>query len=257
MGHLKKIIWAAVLAFALITQSAAKEDGPIVRIAAIDWCPQLCPNSKKRGYIYDIVQKVYEGTSYNLVIETMPWSRAIKMTEDGTALALLSPAKAEAPHLLYPQNAVGSQSMCFFTLSTNPWRYEGEASLKGLRIGIANDTSIEELNAYVAQNKSQFQFQPYSDKYIISSLRKLDYSRIDTFLFTKNTTLYEIDKIGWSDRYRLAGCVSKADIYMAFSPNQAVRDQVDPLMTVFEQKMTQIYESGEFDRILATYGLQP
>lgn len=256
MPIFKSIFAILVMLICAVSSASAQDKREIVRIAAIDWCPQLCPNSKDRGYVYDLVQKAFEDSPYELLIETMPWSRAIKMTQDGIALALLSPAKAEAPDLLYPDIAVGAQSMCFFTRTDNTWNYMGEQSLKGLRIGIANDTSIEELNQYVQENRDQFQFQPYSDKYIVSSLRKLEHDRIDTFLFTKNTTLYEIDKIGWSDRFRLAGCVTKADIFMAFSPNAKVQERVRPVMNYFQTRLKMLIEQGEYVRILAKYGIE-
>lgn len=169
----------------------------VVRVASIDWCPQLCPDREQGGYVYDLLALIFKDTEYTLIIETMPWSRAIRLTREGVTPILLAPARAEAPDLRYPNIPVGTQSMCFFTQASSSWTFQGALSLRGLNIGIANDTSIEELNDYVAANPGQFQFQPYSDQYIVSNLRKLERGRIDAFLFTKNTTRYEIDKIGW------------------------------------------------------------
>jgi polar amino acid transport system substrate-binding protein len=237
------------------SSATAEEAKETIRIAAIDWCPQLCPNGENKGYVVDLVELAFEGSPYNLSIETMPWSRAIKLTQDGVTFALLSPAKAEAPELLFPDTAVGTQRMCFFTLSANTWTYEGEGSLAGVKIGIAADTSIEELNDYVKRNRDQFQFQPYNGKYILSNLRKLKHKRIDAFLFTKNTTQYEINKLGWAKDFKLAGCVSKADIYMAFSPDAAVRSKVTSMMNVFETNMKLLKQQGKIEQVLSKYGL--
>ena len=258
MKHLKYLILSFMVMVFFISElraDTAIKKKELIRIASIDWCPQLCPNSKDRGYIFDLVQLVFKDTIYELSIETMPWSRAIKMTKDGSAIALLSPAKAEAPDMIYPDTAVGTQSMCFFTLASSTWKYAGEASLKGLRIGIANDTSVDNLNDYVKANSEQFQFQPYSDKYIISNLRKLERKRIDTFLFTKNTTLYEIDKIGWSEKFKLAGCVSKENIYVAFSPALHAREKVNYLKNIYEKKMKSYAKDGTIKQVMDKYGL--
>ncbi len=122
----------------------------VVSVAAIDWCPQLCPEEERAGYVIDIVKAVFRDSEYQLDISYYPWSRAIFLAETGKLDALLSPAKAEAPALLYPGEEVGIQRMCFFTRADSDWQYQGVHSLADKQIGIATDTSIEELNEFVA-----------------------------------------------------------------------------------------------------------
>ena len=127
-------------------------DAETLKIAAIDWCPQICVNELKAGYTVDLINKVYEDSLYELDIDVFPWARAIKYVSEGQYDALLAPAKKEAPDLVYPNFSVGSQRMCFFTSASNPWRYSGEESLVNMQFGIAFDTSIEELNQYIAKH---------------------------------------------------------------------------------------------------------
>lgn len=236
--------------------SLAQENSKTIKIASIDWCPQLCPKEEKKGYIYDLVTEIYTQQGYELDIETMPWSRAIALTRKGTRVALLSPAKAEAPDLRYPGENVGTQQMCFFTGIKSNWTYRGKKSLENLSIGIANDTSIEELNFYVQANKEQFQFLPYGQHYISTSLKKLDLKRIDAFLFTLNTTNHEIRKAGLQDMYRSAGCVSKSNIYIAFSPAESVWTEVDELIQVFDDGIKRLRRNGQATKILTKYGIE-
>jgi len=49
-------------------------------------------------------------------------------------------------------------------------------------------------------------------------LKKLQHNRFDTFLFTKNSTIYKINSLNLSKLYKIAGCVSSANIYVAFIP---------------------------------------
>jgi len=84
-----------------------------IKVAAIDWCPQICPNQEKSGYVVDLVNKAFTDSDYQLQIDYFPWSRAIKYVLSGQYHALLSPAKAEAPQLRYPKIPVGKQDMCF------------------------------------------------------------------------------------------------------------------------------------------------
>ena len=233
---------------------ASSINAKTIKIAAIDWCPQICIDQKQKGYVVDLVNEIYRDSGYQLDIEYLPWSRAIKYVSSGKADALLSPAKAEAPDLLYPEQAVGAQTMCFYTRADSGWSYQGVDSLKNLQIGIAIDTSIEELNSYVAEHPGQFQFQPYHERFISQNAGKLDKGRIDTFLFTRNSTQYELQQLGIWHNYREAGCVTSAPIYMAFTP-ASCQSSIIEMMTVFDQRMLELTQSSFIEQIMTSYGL--
>ncbi|WP_120497128.1 ABC transporter substrate-binding protein [Kiloniella sp. EL199] len=224
-------------------------------VASIDWCPQLCPKAKQEGYIMDTVKEIFAESPYELEIVTYPWSRSIYMTRMGEVHALLSPARAEAPDLLYPKEEVGAQKMCFFASRGSAWTYQGEASLKGQMIGIAHDTSIEELNDYIAENKEGFHFLTYGPRYLPLSFRMVDGRRLNSFLFTYNSTVYALKKEGYADKIVSAGCVSKANVYMAFTPDLNKRAFVLEAMEYFDQKMKALVQAGRVPEIMKAYGL--
>ncbi|OUR95161.1 hypothetical protein A9Q81_13770 [Gammaproteobacteria bacterium 42_54_T18] len=227
-----------------------------LKISTIDWCPQICPKGKLPGYVIETVQKVFENSPYVLSTENYPWTRAIKLVEDGENHALLSPAKAETPNLLFPKHAIGIQRMCFFTKKESSWQYTGLTSLKGLKIGVAKDTSIEELNEYMNKNKKQFGFLPYNDTYIKKSIKKLEADRLDTFIFTYNSTVYEMNEQGVFNKYHSAGCVSIAKIYMAFTPDASKTDSVEKMIRYFDLRMETLKKSGDIEIIMKRYGLE-
>ena len=228
-----------------------------INMAAIDWCPQLCSDNKKPGYIKDIVYTIFAESPYQLKIDIFPWSRAIKYVRSGKYQVLLSPAKAEAPDLIYPKNEVGLQRMCFFTWSDSTWQYQGNSSLKNLEIGMAVDTSIGKLNTYFINNKNQFQLMPYNDSYLNNSLKKLKARRIDTFIFTLNSTLYHLNTNDLQNVYSPAGCVSSEKIYMAFTPNLRQKEMVTSAINYFDEKMKQLKGSQQLKQIMSKYGLEP
>jgi len=233
-------------------QTAVKE---VIYIDAIDWCPQICLDPKHPGYVVELVKKIFEETQYELKIHIYPWSRAIKNVSTGKADALLSPAKSEAPNLLYPELAVGYQQMCFFTWYESDWRYDGINSLEGLQIGIATDTSIEELNAYVKNHPWQFQFQPYHERYLAQNIAKLEKGRMDTFLFTKNSTLFALHKLRKQGEFKEVGCVSKVPIYMAFTPVVSKVRKISAMMSVFDRKLSALKKTHYIKKLMASYHL--
>ena len=237
-------------------QNAASPSVQTLTVASIDWCPQLCPDNKDKGYIWDIVHKVFEDEKFALDILTVPWTRAIDMTRHGQAVALLSPAKGEAPDLVYPDYPVGHQQMCFFTRAHSNWRYAGPQSLFTLKTGVVMDATLEELDEVTRDNPDLFLFMPYDEKFILRGARMLDSGRLDTFLFTRNTTLFEFKRHGILDRYRIAGCVVPSPIYMAFSPVDTMKLQVDRLKTFFDQRMGEMESNGDAARIRAAYGIE-
>lgn len=252
---IKRLLIAVI--FLLFHTWATADDEQVINIAAIDWCPQICPNGVDNGYVVDIVKEIYKQLPYRLNIQYFPWSRAIKLVREGKFHILLSPAKDEAPDLIYPTHAIGQQQMCFFVEQKNNWSYQGPDSLKGLQIGIATDTSIEALNDFKNEHIEQFQFQPYLNRYVEQNVKKLEKGRIDTFLFTKNTTYWELSQLGLKERIKIAGCVSKEDIFVAFTPNQNHQHLVAKLINEFDQNMPQLISSGKTMEILSHYNLSP
>ncbi|MBD1582289.1 transporter substrate-binding domain-containing protein [Pseudoalteromonas sp. S16_S37] len=242
-----------LLVFLLVTTSAFAKT---IKVAAIDWCPQICPEQKEKGYVVDLVEEIYRDSDYQLQVDYFPWSRAIKYVLAGKYHALLSPAKAEAPQLRYPASAVGQQEMCFFTTLENQWQYRGIDSLSKMQIGIAIDTSIEELNHYVSSHSDQFVFQPYHERYIKQSAQMLTKNRIDAFLFTKNSTLYELKQAKMWHDFRIAGCVSRTDIFMAFTPNAKEHNAVDDMMLTFDTRAKQLNIQQILEQLLIKYNLQ-
>lgn len=238
----------------LVAKGAAADRIPI-NIAAIDWCPQICPQDKDPGYIIDIVNDVFKSSPYEPMIRIYPWSRAIQNVRYGRAHALLSPAKAEAPDLVYPKQEIGVQSMCFFVLKDSPWQYEGLRSLEGHLTGLASDTSIEELNNLIEDRTDLFYVQPYSDKYIQNSVRMLRAGRVNSFLFTYNTTLHSLRSMDAEHDIRSAGCVSNAKVYMAFSPAPALAADVDKMVAYFDKTMARFKADGGVADIMKHYDL--
>ncbi len=234
--------------------SAATSQKTLI-VNAIDWCPQICNNHSKPGYIVELVEKIFQESDYKLTISIFPWSRAIRNVSLGRADAILSPAKNEAPHLLYPKMAVGYQQMCFFTLKESSWKYTGVKSLKDVIVGIAKDTSIEELNDYVKEHPHQFQFQPYHERFVTQNLAKLKKKRMDTFLFTKNTTNYMIKSLNQSSNYKIAGCVSSAPLYMAFTPSEDKKIDILKLIAIFDHRLSQLKATSYYKNLLKSYDI--
>jgi len=238
----------------IVTYQAQAEH---IKIASIDWPPQLMPNAEKPGYIREIITQVFKDSPYQLQIKTYPWSRAIHLVSNGKADALLAPAKIEAPGLLYPVNEVGLQRMCFFTKADSTFQYTGVQSLAGMKIGILQDGSISEsLTKYVATHPRQFSYMPYNKNYLQQSLGKLRMGRIDAFLFTYNSTIHALNQLKIKDRVQVAGCDYQAKVYIAFTRSKDTGVDIIKLQKYFDQKMATLITSEKLPQIMQSYGLK-
>jgi ABC-type amino acid transport substrate-binding protein len=146
--------------------------------------------------------------------------------------------------------------MCFFTDKKSSWQYENEQSLQGMQIGIANDTSIEELNTYIQKHPEQFQHQPYHERFVVQNARKVLKKRVDAFIFTQNTTVYELKNEKIHNKIRNAGCVSKAEIFLAFTPVAKKKAYINKIIQYFNHRMAELIKSGEIKKIHHKYGIQ-
>lgn len=228
--------------FLILNIGTAKSE--VLEVAAIDWCPQICPTKSDPGYIIDITNKIFEGSKYQLNIEYLPWSRAINYVDLGKKHILLSPAKHEAPKLLYPNLEIGFQQMCFFTSKNNTWNYTGPDSLNDQQIGVAKDSYVGELEPLLLSLNKVFQFQPYHERFIKQNINKVLRNRIDSFLFTKNATNYELQKMGVENQFRIAGCLQRTPIYIALTPKTNQSFDMKTLIEFIDKRQLKLNSSG-------------
>lgn len=253
MNTLNKVCVVLAICFVPVT-GFAFNNSDFHEIAEINWCPQICPNNdEQQGYISEILNEIVKGFYIKFVRNEYPWSRAIRNVKLGTSVALSAPAKQEAPNLIYPNIPIGIQRMCFFVNRQSNWQYSGIESLSGIIIGAASDTSIEELNQYAKNHPKNFQYQPYHDRFISQNVKKLNKNRIDTFIFTRNSTLYELKYLGLLDEIKIAGCVSSAPVYIAFTPATHLTELSLTLVKEFDSRMLELIAEGTVDAILSKY----
>ena len=78
---------------------------------------------------------------------------------------------------------------------------------------------------------------------------------MDSFLFTKNSTLFALRELRKLDEIKVVGCVSKAPIYMAFTPVASKQEKTSVMMSVFDSKLSAINETHYIKKLMASYHL--
>ncbi len=225
-------------------------------IASIDWCPYICVDSpQKPGVLVEYVQKIFQGSDFQITFTHMPWARAIHETHTGKFLALLAPAKEEAPGLIYPNQSLGYQHMCMFTRSDDPWKYTGIQSLNGRRVVYAYGAYPASLEG--AQEFTAFYPMPYNKTFVVRGVKMVMNRRTDTLLFTVYSTLDYLNREGLEKQMKNAGCVQQQAVYLAFSPHESHSNIVAELSSLLDMKVRELEKVNTFHELLKSYGLNP
>ena len=248
-----------LIAFLLLCPAAAAET---LSFSFDDWCPYTCmdpatqqPDEAAPGYYVEILRAVFEPLGYDLEFVTRPWERAIEETRQGRLDAVLSPAKSEAPDLIFPAEEIGALAWCFYTKRKHDWEYGGLESLAGETLGVLTGNYFgKELTRYVEDNKGDMKkVQEITGlDFLAKNTNKLIAGRISVMLDEPATTDYFIMVNHLEGMIRKANCVESRNMYVAFSPLRATSEQY---ALIFTQGMARLRETGALKTILEKYGL--
>ncbi len=250
---MKKIcLWISILCVVVLTHA------DVITVCADNWCPYNCdPGSDNPGYIIEIVKQVFEKSGHSIDYKIMPWTRAITVCRAGEINAIVGASRTDAPDFVFPSNTLGQSGYGMFVAKTTAWTYSGIASLKGVSIGVIDDyTYNEELDAYIKENRKdpkKVQVASGVDAREIN-IKKLEGGRIDAFLESPSVMLYSLNKMGLSDKFKMAGMVGKPDdIYIAFSPANPKSKEYAKILS---EGIASLRKSGALATLLSTYGLK-
>ncbi|MEH6347448.1 MAG: transporter substrate-binding domain-containing protein [Bermanella sp.] len=225
-----------------------------INISTIDWCPFICPsNAEKPGFLVEYTQAIFNKAGIKVRFTAYPWSRAILNTEQGATVALLSPAKEEAPSLVYPKTKISIQRHCFFSLTEDPWEYKKPASVIGKKILYPQDALPEPLEKF--REQAQLTGLPYTKTYNRQATRMLQVGRVESIIMTYYTGSHYLNNNHLSEDIKVSGCIDSQDLYLAFTPNKNMKDKVKKIMAVFENGISELKKVNYFEGLLKKYKL--
>lgn len=214
------IVFTLIVIFTFFTSAASASSKPTLNIAIIDWCPFICMSEgKPSGILIKLTNQIY-GTDYNIVYQLLPWSRAIKQVETGEIHALLGVAKNEAPNLIFPVTPMFEQRFCFYVENDDHWKYTDIKSLSYRRVVYPQDALPESLMN--VPDSSIFLPMSYTNN-IEQFIRFVKAKRANTLLFIDTAMEYYF-KLHTEDFMQRAGCISKQDVFIAFSPKNVANE---------------------------------
>ncbi|MFC3152046.1 substrate-binding periplasmic protein [Litoribrevibacter euphylliae] len=224
-------------------------------MSAIDWCPQICPQTPdKPGYMVEMANDVFKHSDFDLEFEYVPWSRAIYRVKVGETDALLSPSKDEAPELRYHSEPLSYQTHCFWTLRNSGWHFDGVENLVRQPFVIYRDHSYASFFASGAVPiTSDHYFELiYDERYIPRAIQLLEAKRANAFIFTANSVIFYQKRYGVQS-LAIGECIKRDELWFALSPQPS--DKIDGIQAHLDDYLAQYKKTERYRALLEKYDI--
>jgi polar amino acid transport system substrate-binding protein len=191
---------------------------------------------------------VYKGDR-EVSIRRLPLARGIIETQANRTQGILGVVPEVAPDLVFPPLAAVTTQLCFFTLTSSNWRYEGDYHrYPDTLVGVVQSKSINDQFMQGFPNRVTVHGEQDTAVRLIQLLQR---GRIDTLVEEKTSIDYILSRNPTLPPLRQAGCGEEKPEYIAFSP--ATQDP-QALAIEFAERLEKLRRSGRIDAILQRYG---
>ncbi len=248
---LKTLLWLTFICSSSLTY--AKD----IIIASDIWCPYICQDAKKPGYIVEMMNDILADKKFHPKNEMMPLARAIKYLQSGDVDIVLGLTQQHIDHhlLIRSNMSVGTFANDFFVDSTNPWRY---STIEQLEEYANNDHPIGIIKGYfygdviselIAKNPNLFSYS-HGNAPLQQNIKRLKSGRISILLDSKNTILNEVKRLNISTLSYAGTQGSESELYVGLSSNADKE-----LLQIIDHGISQYRLSGKLDKLLENYGI--
>lgn len=228
-----------------------------LRICSDLWMPFAGQaGSDREGCLVDIMRQIYQPLGYRVEYVTIPWTRCVQDTRDGTFDGLVGTVFSETPDMVFPESSLGLDQSMFFTDTSSRWTYTDLADLEQVRLGAVQDYDYTELlDHYIHRNartgRIWFARGDYPLDLLVTALQD---GKIDVFVESQDVADYFMKQHRGRVKLRRAGQIGPAArIYAAFSPQHK---EAEELARILDRKIDDLRASGQLQAILDRYGMR-
>lgn len=252
---MKKVILAYVAGMVMFAVGADSQEW--ITMTGEKWPPynSRVLDPQRPGFMFEIVQAIFEENGYRFKYTERPWARAIEDTRRGAFNALIGPGKGDAPDFVFPEEEIGFTRNVFYVRRDFNWEFNGLESLSRIRLGILKSMTYGDLmDDYIRRNRRNKQRIDIisGEDYLARNFTKLKMGRIDATIDDGMVISSFLQRTGQKDQFRNAGSIGEGyGIYIAFSPKYPHAQKLASIITAGVWKLRQ---NGELNRIMLKYG---
>lgn len=249
--------FAVALAYVLATTLAAKAEGTL-RFVTLEFAPFIYgENEEVAGPGRDVIAAVCEKAAIDCSFDIYPWRRAQELMTSGDADGMMvigrNPAREEWLHFSPP---LFRTEYGFFVAEDNPLVYDERAQIAGYRVGVFapsnTNVQLEGLrDELVARGLEPIEIDGHPDD--AAGMRKLAAGRLNAVYSNRDRGWGIVADEELEGKLRYAGG-DKAILYYAGITKAYPHNQV---VESFFEAWRELFRSGEAQRIIEGYGLEP
>jgi polar amino acid transport system substrate-binding protein len=218
----------------------AEENITQIKLMTAEWPGYT--NQDGTGLYFDVLKAVYEPVGITIAYELLPWKRAQKLVKE-KADALVGENFLPDVEYLYPKWPIDVEELTVIFKKSRVADWQGEASLEHKQVGWIRGYHFDQF------------FHVKMDFLEIDELRNgllmLDKDRLDFLIDYEDGLKEEIGRLKDFDvtQYRMEPLRVGEKVYVAFVDSPRGRKLVE----IFNIRMTQLFESGELDRLYRSF----
>ena len=244
-GCLSLCTLAALTLFAF----AAKAEDNVVKLASLEWPPFAGEKLADNGASAAVVKAAYEAIGYKVVIEFLPWNRAVQMAKSDPSFAGYFPEyDSESVRADFQMSApIGSSPLGFAERVDNKISWTALADLKSYTIGVVDGyVNTAEFDKMVADKALNAEVNVDDT----TNLRKLAAGRVDLSVVDQNVMNYLLKNEMQAEAAKLAfngHVLEDKQLFIAFRKDEAGSHMSD----VLKQGLAKIDPKSIMDAYLA------
>lgn len=223
------------------------------------WCPYNCkPDSDNQGFLVEVVRRSLYIYGIDIEYKMMPWHEALRRVEKGEVDGILGISNVKGKNIIITDTPLEYSSTASFTRCDTDWTYDGISSLRGKKLGIIMDYSLDEdISNYVGtnypSNPSMFVLED-GESAVVDSIKNLIDSKVDVYVEDTRVVARYLNEHALNASIRSAGSISdeKLPLFVAFNdqiPN--IKDYIKYL----NEGVASLKATGEYKHLQEKYKL--
>ena len=217
------------------------------------------PNAEKPGYLVELIQQIFEKDGHTVKYRTVPWLRALKMIENGTADCIAGAYANDARNLgiNVPVHETGVWYMHFFAKKGSPmakWTYDGTPlSLSRIRLGMILGYEYgPEFDPYI-KSAAATQIETYND--LATNIKMLLADRVDIVIEEYGVFVNTAQSLRvWDQIMNVGKEHGDGNKHYVFFSKKI--PQYSEYTKMFARGMDELRRNGQLVRLLEKYGLK-
>jgi polar amino acid transport system substrate-binding protein len=226
-------------------------------VSSDEWCPYVCYDDALPGFLVEVVKEIAEANQINVKFSLTPLARGLTLIQQGKVDILLALTSQHITDYQLQQSkfSFGGLYNDFYIKVGQQWYFKDMNHLKdyltkGAILGTINGYKYgEEIDLLLKENQAHV-FSASGNSPLIKQLEMLKMGRVDILLDSRFSVQYQLNKLQEKEIVYAGTQGNFTPLFLGYSSSLS-----QEIITVFDQGLITLRQSGKLARILEKYGV--